>query len=257
MQLKQFGRRLTALYANRHLFSLLLIANRLIPEYRLTWPHMEWWHDSEFNAYLERFRERRRFNTHRRWMVWQLLRLTRDVPGDTAECGVFQGAGSWLICAATRGSGRMHHLFDSFEGLSEPAAEDGTYWTAGDLTAGEELVREKLAPFADQLVFHKGWIPERFADVADKTFSFVHIDVDLAQPTLDSMEFFYPRLAPGGILVCDDYRLITCPGATKAVDSFLADKPEKMLSLDAGSGFIIKGVATAEPANPMPPIAAL
>jgi len=187
-------------------------------------------------------------------MVWQLTRLIEGVPGDTAECGVFEGAGSWLICAANRNGKkkRKHHLFDSFEGLSAPEEADGAYWTKGDLTAGEEVVRTKLKPFEDMIVFHKGWIPDRFPDIEDKKFAFVHVDVDLRQPTYDSLEFFYPRLSPGGVLVCDDYFCTTCPGATEAIDSFLADKPEKMIPLDAGGGFFIKGTATADARSPLP-----
>src|SRR5207249_4927478 len=137
----------------------------------------------------------------RRWMLWRLVRLVTAVEGDTAECGVYKGASSWLICAAIHGSGRKHHLFDSFEGLSGPEAADGSHWGKGDLAAGEDLVRKSLRPFGDSLVFHKGWIPERFQDVRDAKFAFVHIDVDLRQPTLDSLEFFYPRLSPGGVLL--------------------------------------------------------
>jgi O-methyltransferase len=224
---------------------LRAIANRIFPDYRLTWPQMGWWHDSEFNAYLDRFDERNGFNTHRRWTLWQLLRLVSAVEGDTAECGVFKGASSWLICRATDEKPRQHHLFDSFEGLSQPESADGTHWKPGDLAAGEDLVRNNLRPFADRLVFHKGWIPDRFDDVRDRTFAFVHVDVDLRQPTLDSLEFFYPRLAAGAVLLCDDYGCTTCPGATEALDDFLADKSEKMISLDAGGGFFIRGTPTA------------
>ncbi|HEX8263166.1 MAG TPA: TylF/MycF/NovP-related O-methyltransferase [Allosphingosinicella sp.] len=247
INLARFVRNLGSRDRIRRLFALQAIANRLIPDYRLSWYQLDWWEDPDFNAYLERFGERRGLNTHRRWMLWQLLRLTAGVKGDTAECGVFQGSSSWLICSANRGRGRTHHLFDSFEGLSKPGAEDGTYWTPGDLAAGEQIVLEKLSPFADELSFHKGWIPDRFADVEEKTFSFVHVDVDLYQPTRDSIAFFYPRLAPGAILLCDDYACSTCPGATQAADEFLADKPEKMMALDAGGGFFIKGTAVAPP----------
>jgi hypothetical protein len=38
----------------------------------------------------------------------------------------------------------------------------------------------------------------------------------------------------------------TCPGATKAIEEFLRDKPEKMLFLPDGGGFFVKGVATAD-----------
>jgi len=56
--------------------------------------------------------------------------------------------------------------------------------------------------------------------------------------------FFYPRLSPGGILVCDDYMFTTCPGATQACDEFMADKPEKMISFASGGGYLIKGIPT-------------
>ncbi len=234
---------------DRRLAALNILGQWLMGDYRLSWQHMDWWRDADFNAYLERFGERGGFNTHRRWMLWQLLRMVGDLDGDTAECGVFEGASSWLICAANRQSrpGRKHHLFDSFEGLSRPDEKDGSYWEPGALARSEAIVESKLAPFLDDLVFHKGWIPERFGDVSDRAFAFVHVDVDLRQPTLDSIIFFYDRLVPGGILLCDDYGCTSCPGATSALDEFLADKPEKMIALDAGGGFFVKGRATTAP----------
>ena len=90
-------------------------------------------------------------------------------------------------------------------------------------------------------------IPSRFDELKKNRFSFIHLDVDLYEPTRDSIEFFYPRINKGGILVCDDYMQTVCPGATKAIDEFLADKPEKMIALSGGGGFFIKGNETADP----------
>jgi O-methyltransferase len=70
-------------------------------------------------------------------------------------------------------------------------------------------------------------------------FSFVHLDVDLYQPTMDSLEFFYGKMSPGNIILCDDYGFVTCPGAKKAMDSFFADKPEEIVSLPTGQGFVV------------------
>jgi hypothetical protein len=250
----RFLRNVASPNVDRRLSALKFLADWLIPDYRLTWPQMDWWQDPQFNDYLVLFGERKGFNTHRRWMLWQLLRLVRDVPGDTAECGVFQGSSSWLICSANRATGRKHHLFDSFEGLSSPGPDDGSYWTAGSLAAGKDIVFANLRCFSDLLAFHEGWIPDRFEDVREKSFAFVHVDVDLRQPTIDSVDFFYPRLSPGGILLCDDYGCSTCPGATQSIDAFLADKPEKMIALDAGGGFLIKGKAAAVASGPsLPP----
>jgi O-methyltransferase len=219
-------------------------ARHILPEYRFKWPQMDWWNDAEFTAYLARFGELEGNDTDRRYTVAQLLRLVSAVEGDTAEVGAFKGAMSWLICKAG-GHARVHHIFDSFEGLSEPSAIDGEHWSKGDLSCGEDAVHRNLAQFAGQFRTYKGWVPKRFPEVEAARFAFVHIDVDLYQPTRDSIEFFHPRLNVGGILICDDYGFSTCPGATKACNDFLASKPEKMIGLSGGGGFLIKGAQTA------------
>lgn len=229
---------------------LRLVGKLLVPSYRFKWPQLDWWKNEEFTHYLGWFGELGALNADRRWMVYQLLRLVAHIPGDTAECGVFRGATSYLICRAnkqSRARGKTHHLFDSFQGLSQPAPSDGVHWTKGDMRCEVEEVRSALGKF-DNLEFHEGWIPDRFNDVEDRRFSFVHIDVDLADPTRESLAFFYPRMEAGGIIACDDYGITTCPGATRVIDHYLADKPERMLMLPDGGGFLIVNMPTGESA---------
>jgi O-methyltransferase len=229
-------------------FRLLMKLGRIIcPQYRFKWPQMDWLQDASFNAYLQKFGESDGMNSERRWMVKELLRLVEQVPGDTAECGAYEGAGSRLICEANADNKRVsrhHHIFDSFAGMSNPESLDGAFWKQGDMARGEDVVRNNLAPF-DNFSLHKGWIPERFTDIADRRFAFVHIDVDLYAPTRDSLQFFYERMNDGGIIVCDDYGFTTCPGATRAVNECLANRTERMIALPSGGGFLIKGIATA------------
>lgn len=218
----------------------------LVPNYRFKWPQMAWWGREGFNHSLELFGEIEGMNTDRRFMISQLIRLTEGVEGDTVECGVYKGAGSYIICKENRSSKfkRVHHIFDSFEGLSQITALDGNHWSKNDLSVDLEAVKNNLKEF-HSVKYYKGWIPTRFSEVGDIRFSFVHIDVDLFEPTRDSFEFFYPRMNDGGIILCDDYGFTTCPGATKAIDDYLIDKKEKMISLSGGGGFIIKGNETA------------
>jgi hypothetical protein len=229
---------------------LIRYAREIMPAYRFTWNQLEWWEDTSFNEFLARFGEKEGFNSQRRWAVYQLLRLTAPVLGDTAECGVYQGADSYLMAMANRarGDGSLHHAFDSFEGLSFPTGQDGNYWQPGALACDLTTVQRNLQEFGDAVRYYPGWIPSRFAEVAGRGFRFVHIDVDLYEPTRDSLAFFYPRLVPGGIVICDDYMFSTCPGATRAVEEFLADKPEKMLPLADGGGFLMKNVRVGAPA---------
>jgi len=183
----------------------------------------------------------------RKFVLWSMARSTRNLPGDTAECGVLDGASSYLICSAHTDAGPAeHHVFDSFEGLSAPRPEDrpgsavAFEWAPGDLSVPIEKTMRKLSRF-DNIRYYKGWIPGRFDKVSSRHFSFVHVDVDLYQPTKDSLAFFYPRLVPGGILLCDDYGYHTCPGARKAFDEFAATTPEQsVVHLPTGQGFIVK-----------------
>lgn len=226
---------------------MMRIGKRILPQYRFKWPQMAWWQNRQFNDYLKRFHEIDGMNTDRRWMLHQLLRLVKSIPGDTAECGVYKGASSYLICRFIRENkehSRTHFMFDSFEGISTPTRFDGSYWAKGDLSCGMDSLEENLGEF-ENISIHKGWIPERFVDIEDKKFAFTHIDVDLYEPTRDSIDFFYPRMNQGGIILCDDYGFTSCPGATRAIDEFLAEKPEKMISLSCGGGFLIKGIQTA------------
>jgi O-methyltransferase len=177
-------------------------------------------------------------------------RVARNVPGDTAECGVRFGTSSFFILNGLNDPGKEHHIFDSFEGLSEPSDEDHpsenerSAWKSGDLTADEQVTRKNLAAFPN-CRYYKGWIPERFDEVSDRRFSLVHIDVDLHDPTKDSLEFFYPRMNAGGIILCDDYGFSECPGATRAMDEFFRDKEESIFHIPTGQGMVVKSAQQA------------
>ena len=98
----------------------------LLPELKLSEEGRLWLRDGEFLALYERLEGTRNYRSlDRKYTLDQLARSVREVQGDTAECGVFRGTSSYLICRALRGTGKEHHVFDSFAGLSAPAAGDG------------------------------------------------------------------------------------------------------------------------------------
>jgi hypothetical protein len=202
-----------------------------------------WLRDQAFFGEYRRLSPRSPRAAERVFAVRELVRSLSDVEGDTAECGVFQGTTSFFICQA-RGRG-PHHVFDSFAGLSAPSPEDdpedesATKWRTGDFAAPEILAKRNLAEFPF-VRFYPGWIPERFPEVADRSFCFVHIDVDLYEPTRDSLEFFFPRVVHGGMIVCDDYGFANCPGAHRACDEFAVRGAARLVHLPTGQGLFLK-----------------
>jgi O-methyltransferase len=200
--------------------------------------------DQNFAREVARLYAEDDFTYERKYNLDQLFQLVLNIGGDVAECGVYKGGSTFFLARhiAERGLNKRLCLFDAFEGLSAPTKLDGGYWRQGALASTVDDVQRALDPLGPlQCVeFFRGWIPDRFTEVSDRHFCFVHIDVDLYQPTLDSIIFFYPRLEPGGIIVLDDYGFESCPGVTAAIDWFMKDKAEPIINLSAGGAFIVK-----------------
>jgi O-methyltransferase len=211
-------------------------AQALPPGYPVTELMKVWYEDRAFFDQMRRFDPTER-SVDRRFFLRELLKLVDHLDGDTAEAGVYEGCASWLICQA-RGRRSTHWAFDSFEGLSAPAQQDGSFWSAGDLAVSEASARALLEPLG--AVVLKGWIPEVFAQSQIDRLVFAHVDVDIHDPTLAAFEYFYDLVVPGGLIVCDDYGFTPCVGAREAVDSFMADRPEKVIHSPTGQGIVIK-----------------
>jgi hypothetical protein len=176
----------------------------------------------------------------RLFMLYQFAQQTRTLPGDVAEFGVYRGGSARLILETLGSSDKKMHLFDTFEGFPEEKVDSRKDWNVtGETAANLEEVRTYLADY-NNCVFHQGIFPETAEEVSDRRFCFVHVDADLYQSVKDSCEFFYPRLTPGGVMIFDDYGFWAQAGSKKAVDEFLADRPEYPCYLQSGQCILIK-----------------
>ncbi len=181
-------------------------------------------------------RERRSLLTaYEAYTIYSLAHSLADSPGEMAEVGCFQGASTKILLEAC--PGKPLHVFDTFEGLPPSTAPDQNVHTPHDLACSLELVREYLAGY-ENVHYYKGLFPDTSGPVEDRKFSFVHCDVDLYGGTLACLEFFYPRLIPGGVLISHDYSILK--GVKTAFSEFLADKPERAIELPSTQAMIIK-----------------
>ena len=97
-------------------------------------------------------------------------------------------------------------------------------------------MRALLARYSN-VHFHPGLFPDTAADVRELRFSFVHLDLDLPDATESALEFFYPRLVAGGILIGDDY---TDPQVRDCFDRWLADRRDTIIELPWSQLMIVR-----------------
>lgn len=149
----------------------------------------------------------------------ELLDSTFAVAGDIAEVGVYTG-GSAVELVARAGASHVY-LFDTFAGMPEHDAASDGQWVVGSFADTSEAAVRELFADNDAVTVAAGVFPRDTAHlVAGCMFRFVHLDVDNYGPYAACLEFFYPRMAPAGVIVFDDYGESCCPGATAAVDEF-------------------------------------
>jgi len=180
--------------------------------------------------------------------IEQAVRAVADVEGDACEIGCLAGHSAWLAADAFRRLSKplTFHLCDSFEGLSDYTDNDrGAGGALPDinretLKCPEHLVQQNLAEFGF-IRTHKGWIPEPFKALQDTRFCYAHIDVDLYEPTRDSIRFVWERLNPKGVVLFDDYGSRVFPGARRAIDEFFKGRKDFFLhEQPAGQAIAVK-----------------
>jgi hypothetical protein len=162
--------------------------------------------------------------------LYQLVLRTQKVPGEIAELGVYRGGSAKLI-ASLKGKKALH-LFDTFEGMPAVNPDLDRHKKGEFADTSLKAVQQYLVRF-NGIFYHPGFFPDSARDLVKTptNFSMVHLDVDIYDSTKAGLEFFYPRMARGGMIISHDYRRLTCAGVKQAFDEFFADKPEPIIEL--------------------------
>jgi Macrocin-O-methyltransferase (TylF) len=163
-----------------------------------------------------------------------------DLQGDIAELGVWKGNTASILCNISRSLTRTLYLFDTFAGfhISDLEGIDAGKPEKQFNDTSLDSVQSFIG--TDSVCYVPGHFPESAAQICDKiSYCLVHIDCDLHNPIKAGLEYFYPRLIPGGFLIVHDYSSLHWDGAEKAVDEFLMDKPEYAIPLPDTSGSVV------------------
>ncbi len=166
-----------------------------------------------------------------RYNLYSLAKAVGHLQGALAEAGVYRGGSARILCAV-KGNEPLY-LFDTFEGMPQTnAATDGGFRTGDFADTAYEDVANYLSRFPNVHIY-KGIFPDSAVgkEPANQQYRFVHLDLDICESTYKSLEFFYPRMVTGGIIVSHDYSRLCVPGVKKAFTDFFRDKREPVIPL--------------------------
>jgi O-methyltransferase len=145
------------------------------------------------------------------------------ITGAIVECGVWKG-GSMAAVARTllqmQDVNRDLYLFDTFQGMSAPTAQDIDYLGK----PATEILRENSdyrcadAPLEgvtrvlyetgypkERIHFVQGRVEETVPASAPDSISLLRLDTDWYESTKHELVHLFPRLCDGGVIIIDDY----------------------------------------------------
>ena len=175
--------------------------------------------------------------------LFRMVEEVRRVPGAIVEAGVGLGfsISAFASAVAFFEIDKEIYGFDSFSGFPEAAEEDRSYrvtdlkdvggWTETSAAMIEEvyeqdrqmpwsLLAERPSPLHLVPGFFEDTMPERLPE----EIALLHADCDLYDSYKTVLEHALPRMAPGGLIIFDEYGFTErWPGAKKAVDEVSAE----------------------------------
>ena len=170
----------------------------------------------------------------------------RQVPGDYIEAGIWRGGALILMRALLDAYGieqRKIYAADSFSGIpqnDEFLHDPVDLWTDRWESSLEEVKGniERFGLLDDRIEFVAGFFADTLHALAGNRFALVRLDSDSHDSVMTSLEYLYPLLSPGGIIIIDDWHLIGC---RIAVDAYRAKHGiEDEILVQDGNGYWVK-----------------
>ena len=140
--------------------------------------------------------------------------------------------------------GKKFYLFDTCRGLPHEQMSDWERKLRHDQNERVypecyELAKKNFAPYPNAVLV-RGKIPDTLGSVEIDKVAYLSIDMNLAYPEKCALEFFWPKLVAGAVIVFDDYAWANCYEQKAVHDAFAASQNTKILTLPTGQGLLVK-----------------
>jgi hypothetical protein len=174
--------------------------------------------DEAFQASCREIFDRTLLDVPRLANLWTFCRMSRG-EGHIIEVGSYRGGGALHLSNSS--PHRKVIVCDSFCGfrsLDEKLDNlfDMSMFKATSRADIEALFRGRGRDY--QVI--EGFFPASCRGLELGSFVFAHVDVDVYQATVETLEYLRPRMTPGAFIVLDDFRR-SANGVDMAVEEFV------------------------------------
>jgi len=186
-----------------------------------------------------------RWRTH--VAIWAAQNALR-IEGDFVECGVHTGILSLSICEFLKFGelkDRKFWLFDTWEGiptsqLTETEKEIAERYNStiykDDIYSP---VEKKFSKFPNVRMV-KGILPDSFSKAQIDKIAYLSVDLNNAAPEKAAIEYLWPKLSKGALVVIDDYGWNEHQAQREMWDEFATSQNRFILTLPTGQGLLMK-----------------
>lgn len=201
--------------------------------------------DHEFNKAYLAGRNTGSWGDHEiEWRVHTILWAARHafkLEGDFVECGVHKGGMARAIIEylSFENSSKRFYLLDTFEGFDVALLSQSEKGRATWYGNTYEEVRSTFKNFSNVEII-KGSVPHTLSQVSAKKIAFISIDMNCVQPEIAAVDFFWPKMVSGGIIILDDFAYSGFESQNLAHTEWAQKNKVDILFLPTGQGLIIK-----------------
>ncbi len=171
---------------------------------------------------------------------YEIYKKILSVPGDIIECGVFKGVSlmqfaSFRYLLETNASRKIIGFDDFGLFTNQKNTDDKKFISQWNKELGMGIDDKELSKIFNEKKFSnfelikgnvKKTLPKYLSKNKHTKIALLHLDMDVYQPTVVALEYFYKMMSNNGIILIDDYAVEV--GATKAIDTFFKNKKIKI-----------------------------
>jgi len=166
---------------------------------------------------------------------------------DFVECGTADGITAFFVLRQILNNNKINknfsmHLYDAWDIMKEDLITKTEKRQTGYENLDINITKHNLKEFENYIVLHPGYIPQSFKveSSSPKSIIYLHIDLNSSKPTLDALEYFYPKIESHGVILFDDYGWAGYEETKSVIDSFFSKKPGILLKLATGQAIFFK-----------------